>query len=112
MRALQIYIPQYRASHNFKNIKKIAGIKNIRARDINLVLNAAIYNKETNEFEYYKNVGNLNSKEYNEVLENYRNMSIISFNELPKYPKQIMLLSTCSYHTSEGRFVVAAYRIV
>lgn len=232
VRALQIYIPQYNAAHNFKNIKKAAGINNLKAKDINkknakksdkglielykknndfvgwlsientlidypvmksddsnpefylnhsfdkkasesgtlfigencdansnifviyghnmnadtmfgtldnysdsvyarehrnivfskpyerqvyrvfAAFKTKIYNKETNEFEYYKNVGNLNSKEYNEVLENYRNMSIISFNELPKYPKQIMLLSTCAYHTSEGRFVIAAYRIV
>ena len=64
-----------------------------------------------NEFAYYRSVGELSKDEYEGVLENVRNMSLISLNEAPKYPEQIMFLSTCYYHTDEGRFVVAAYRI-
>lgn len=75
------------------------------------VFQTKIYTQPTEAFEYYKNVGKLGGKEYDNAVENYRNMSMISLNDAPKYPQQIMLLSTCSYHTSEGRFVVAAYRI-
>ncbi|MBE5958373.1 MAG: class B sortase [Lachnospiraceae bacterium] len=63
------------------------------------------------EFEYYRSVGQLGREKYDEALEKYRNMSLISLNDSPQYPQQIMLLSTCAYHTEEGRFVVAAYRI-
>jgi sortase B len=63
------------------------------------------------EFEYYRSVGQLGKEKYDEALEKYRNMSLIALNDSPQYPQQIMLLSTCSYHTEEGRFVVAAYRI-
>lgn len=71
-----------------------------------------IYSKETDAFEYYKVVGKLNKGEYKDVLNNIRDMSLISTNETPKYPAQIMFLSTCHYHTNGGRFVVAAYRII
>ena len=67
--------------------------------------------EESDEFEYYRSVGQLGREKYDEALENYRDMSLISLNVSPQYPQQIMLLSTCSYHTDEGRFVVAAYRI-
>ena len=67
--------------------------------------------EDSKEFAYYRSVGELSKDEYEGVLENVRNMSLISLNEAPKYPEQIMFLSTCYYHTDEGRFVVAAYRI-
>ena len=67
--------------------------------------------EDSDEFAYYRSVGKLDKGEYNEALENVRKMSLISLNEAPEYPEQIMFLSTCYYHTDEGRFVVAAYRI-
>jgi sortase B len=30
---------------------------------------------------------------------------------VPEYEDQILMLSTCSYHTKNGRFVVAARRV-
>ena len=66
---------------------------------------------DSDEFAYYRSVGKLNKAEYEDVLDNIQKMSLISLNEAPEYPEQIMFLSTCYYHTDEGRFVVAAYRI-
>lgn len=62
-------------------------------------------------FAYYRSVGKLTKGEYDTALENIRQMSLISMNDSPEYPEQILFLSTCYYHTDEGRFVVAAYRI-
>ena len=67
--------------------------------------------EDSDDFAYYRSVGELSKTEYKEALENIRKMSLISLNEAPNYPAQIMFLSTCYYHTDEGRFVVAAYRI-
>lgn len=72
---------------------------------------AKLLPEDATDYAYYRSVGRLSEEEYNEALENIRNMSLISLNEAPVYPQQIMLLSTCYYHTDEGRFVVAAYRI-
>ena len=71
-----------------------------------------IYSEPTDAFEYYRMVGKLDRKLYKNTVDNIRSLSLISLNEAPKYPRQIMMLSTCAYHTDEGRFVVAAYRIV
>ena len=68
--------------------------------------------EDSDEFAYYRSVGELSRDEYDDALENIQKMSLISLNEAPKFPEQIMFLSTCYYHTDEGRFVVAAYRIV
>ena len=37
--------------------------------------------------------------------------SVIEIDDRPTDKQQLLLLSTCSYHTEDGRFVVAAYRI-
>ena len=67
--------------------------------------------EDSGEFAYYRSVGKLNKGEYDKALESIRDLSMISTNDAPKYPEQIMFLSTCYYHTDDGRFVVAAYRI-
>ena len=67
--------------------------------------------EDSDAFAYYRSVGKLNKATYSEALENVRRMSVISMNDAPEYPQQILFLSTCYYHTDDGRFVVAAYRI-
>lgn len=62
-------------------------------------------------YHYNRTVGELSESEYADALEQIRSMSLISLNDAPSYPEQIMLMSTCAYHTDDGRFVVAAYRI-
>lgn len=67
--------------------------------------------KNNDEFRYYESVGELTEEEYAQVVGNVRSLSVISRSDVPQYPQQILYLSTCSYHTSSGRFVVAAYRV-
>ena len=70
-----------------------------------------VYNDRDDVFKYYNEVGQLGEDEYEQTVETVRSMSIPSLPYAPEYPAQIMFLSTCSYHTDDGRFVVAAYRI-
>ena len=70
-----------------------------------------VYDDRENVFKYYEAVGDLSEEEYNDAVENVRRMSQPSLSDAPQYPAQLMFLSTCSYHTDDGRFVVAAYRI-
>ena len=53
----------------------------------------------------------LSEKEYNAFVKELGDISIIDTNDRPTEKKQLLLLSTCSYHTENGRFVVAAYRM-
>ena len=63
------------------------------------------------EFKYYEKTGKLSDKEYNSFVKELRDISVIDIDDCPTNKKQIIMLSTCSYHTENGRFVVAAYRI-
>lgn len=61
-------------------------------------------------FRYYDYAGNLSEDEYAELVQLARAVSLVDIKNAPTYPQQILMLSTCSYHTDNGRFVVAAYR--
>lgn len=67
------------------------------------------YSKEDKAFKYYDSVGDMDQATYDDVLAHYRSMSQVWIDDLPGYPAQIMLLSTC--YTEKERFVVAAYRV-
>ena len=61
-------------------------------------------------FRYYDIAGNLGKDEYVEATAALKKLSVMNTAYMPEYPAQLLLLSTCSYHTDDGRFVVAAYR--
>ncbi|MDO4803669.1 MAG: hypothetical protein Q4A32_02480 [Lachnospiraceae bacterium] len=50
-------------------------------------------------------------RKFEKLKESVRALSMVHLPDAPTYPAQIMFLSTCSYHTEDGRFVVAAYRV-
>ena len=64
-----------------------------------------------NEYRYYENVGNFSEGERNGIIGGITERSLIQVNDNPPEGAQILMISTCSYHTENGRFVVAAYRI-
>lgn len=70
-----------------------------------------IYDESANVFKYYERLGDLDEATYNDTVEHIRSMSMYDLADAPQYPAQILFLSTCSYHTKDGRFVVAAYRV-
>lgn len=69
-----------------------------------------IYKNRDDVFQYYQSVGNLEEEEYQYTVESIRALSMLHLPDAPDYPAQLLFLSTCSYHTEDGRFVVAAYR--
>lgn len=60
---------------------------------------------------YYDYAGELSEEDYKELEEWLTVNSIYDTEITPIYDEQILILSTCSYHTSNGRFIVAARRI-
>ena len=60
-------------------------------------------------FKYYRAIGKLSGEEYQDVLGQYRAMADLWTGDVPQYPDQIMLMSTC--FGDRERYVVAAYRI-
>lgn len=70
---------------------------------------AKVADKKDVGFKYHENVGKLDEEAYNNVLSQYRALSWVWTDDVPRYPDQILLLSTC--YTDKERFVVAAYRV-
>lgn len=80
---LIIYIPQKQEQHRFSELQQIAEQENKEEKD----------RTESSQGD--------NSRPQNES----------SATSAGEAEQQILMLSTCSYHTENGRFVVAAYRI-
>lgn len=66
------------------------------------------YKSEQNVFKYYNFINAENEEEYNEFIENVKKLSFYDTGITAEYGEQLMTLSTCSYHTTDGRFVVVA----
>lgn len=68
------------------------------------------YKDETGVFRYYECVGNLTEDEYREYVDEIKNRSLYETGITAEYGQQLITLSTCSYHTENGRFVVVAVK--
>lgn len=64
------------------------------------------YKSEKNVFRYYYFIDASNEEEYNEFVNNAKKASFYDTEVTAKYGDQLITLSTCSYHTEDGRFVV------
>ena len=60
------------------------------------------------EFQYYNCAGDISMEEYGRLVSWLQKNSCYDAGIVPVYEEQILMLSTCSYHTKNGRFVVAA----
>ncbi len=69
------------------------------------------YKSQTDVFKYYYFVNAKNEEEYNEFVENSKKSSLYDTGKTAEYGEQLMTLSTCAYHTQDGRFVVVAKKL-
>lgn len=69
------------------------------------------YKSEKNVFRYYYFINAENEEEYNEYVSNAKEASLYDTGKTAKYGEQLMTLSTCAYHTEDGRFVVVAKKV-
>lgn len=66
------------------------------------------YKSETDVFRYYFFIDAENEQEFNEYVQNSKQASLYNIEATAKYGDQLLTLSTCSYHTEDGRFAVVA----
>ena len=64
-------------------------------------------NQDVRDYEIEK-VIEINEEEYNEYVKNCKSASLYDTGKTAKYGEQLMTLSTCSYHTEDGRLAVVA----
>ena len=69
------------------------------------------YQDEKNVFRYYYFTNAETEEEYNDYITNAKNVSLYDTGVNAKYGEQLITLSTCAYHTDNGRFVVVAKKI-
>lgn len=68
------------------------------------------YADETGVFRYYSYGGNLGRAGFEEYISSVKQSALYDTGITAVYGDQIITLSTCSYHTENGRFVVVARR--
>lgn len=91
---------------NHQNIK-FTTINEYSEYEIISVFKSRVYDKsEKNVFRYYFFINANNKKQYNDFVKNVKNASLYSTGKSSQYNEQLITLSTCSYHTKDGRFVV------
>ena len=66
---------------------------------------------EGNGFLYYGYPGEMSEDRFDEFVENIKKESIVECDVEPEFGDQLLVVSTCSYHTPTGRFVVVGRRI-
>lgn len=108
-------LPKYQDKKYYEEHKTIFFDTRYELRDYEVV--AAFYGKiytiddEEGRFCYY-NYKDLSSEEkFNEYIANVKAIQIYETGITPTYGDELIVLSTCNYHTSEGRFVLVARRI-
>ena len=69
------------------------------------------YRSEKNVFRYYYFINAENEEEYNEFVKNAKEADIYDTGKTAEYGDQLITLSTCSYHTEDGRFAVVGRKI-
>lgn len=69
------------------------------------------YQDETGVFRYYDYGGTLTETAFDEYIAQVQSAAIYDTGVTASYGDQLLTLSTCSYHTDNGRFVVVAKKL-
>ena len=70
-----------------------------------------IYPKDSNKFKYYEYSGIASEDSFNEYVAGVKALSVIDTGVTAKFGDQLVTLSTCAYHTDDGRFFVVGKKI-
>lgn len=68
-----------------------------------------LYQDETG-YRYYSRAGELTEEAFDELVGYFRENALYDTGIIPAYGEQIVVVSTCSYHEDNGRFIIAARR--
>lgn len=108
-------LPKYRDEDYYKAHKTLFFDTRYEMRDYEIF--AAFYAKiypedeESGHFCYY-NYKDLSSKStFEEYVANVKALSVYETGITPVFGDELLALSTCNYHTEDGRFVVVARRV-
>ena len=90
------------------NIRFTTETEDMEFEIISAFYSRVYYKSEKNVFRYYYFVDAENKDEYNKFVKDAQKASIYDTEKTTKYGDRLITLSTCSYHTEDGRFAVVA----
>ncbi len=102
---------QYKEEEFYKTHKTIRFTTNQEDAEYEIIavfLSRVYYKSEKDVFRYYYFVDAENEQEFNEYVQNSKEASLYNIDATAEYGDQLLTLSTCSYHTEDGRFAVVA----
>ena len=70
-----------------------------------------LYTEDTNNFQFNKFIYASTPTEFDEFIYNCKNLTPFKIDTTATFGDQLLTLSTCAYHTHNGRFVVVAKKI-
>lgn len=83
----------------------------LREYQVLAVFQARVLRQDEEGFRYYEYGGTLDEQSYMQYMQQVKQEALYDTGIEAQYGEQLLTLSTCSYHTQQGRFVVVAKRI-
>ena len=99
---------EYGMSHN---ILDLYTREENREYQVIAVFYSKVYSSDEHVFKFYQYFGASDEEEFNDFYNNIKQMSLYDTGVEAQYGDEFLTLSTCAYHTKNGRFVVVAKRI-
>ena len=90
----------------YRKGKQITGKYKIMA-----AFHTKIYPEKSKAFKYYNYAGITTNSDYDKYVKGIKSISEYDTGILPKNREQLVTLSTCAYHTDDGRFVIVGTKI-
>ena len=98
--------------NQYPTIKLITNTEESEYEIIAVFYSRVYYKSENNVFRYYYFINAENEQEFNDYINNCKKASIYDTEKTATYGEQLLTLSTCSYHTEDGRFAVVAKKTI
>lgn len=87
------------------------GVTDSGEYEIFAVCCSRIRREDSNAFSYYRYAGRTDEEPFQEYVVGVRSESVYDTGIMPHFDDQLVTLSTCAYHASEGRFYIVGRRI-
>lgn len=83
----------------------------VRVYEVLAAFRAKVYKGKTDKFRYYAYFSFDTQEQFEEYYDNIKRISFYDTGVTAQFGDEILTLSTCAYHTRNGRFAVVAKRI-
>ena len=106
-------LTNYKDENFYKEHKtfKFATLNEVSEYKVIAVFMSKIYYKHQNVFKFYFFKDAKNEKEFNNYINNIKQLSMYPIEDTATYGEQLITLTTCDYYTENGRFVVVAKKV-